>query len=110
MTAEQPQVDDGPVVAVQLRRDAEERPHIIGIPHTIRRHSPSGMEWGYTGSGPMDLSLNLLNHWFGQRVAERNYRLFCHEVISRVPKAGGFIFKEVTEDWLKRRGTTLTEM
>ncbi len=30
------------------------------LPHTIDWHSPSGFEWGYSGSGPAELALNLL--------------------------------------------------
>ena len=29
------------------------------VPHVITRHSPTGFEWGYGGSGPADLALNL---------------------------------------------------
>ncbi len=29
------------------------------VPHYAVRHSPSGFEWGYAGSGPSDLALNL---------------------------------------------------
>ena len=29
------------------------------LPHTVR-HSPSGMNWGYRGSGPCDTALSLL--------------------------------------------------
>jgi hypothetical protein len=31
------------------------------LPHAIV-HSPSGLEWGYTGSGPADLALSMLTH------------------------------------------------
>lgn len=33
----------------------------INIPQLIRHHSPSGMSWGYEGSGPADLALNILS-------------------------------------------------
>ncbi len=33
--------------------------HIGMLPH-IARHSPSGMNWGYRGSGPCDTALSLL--------------------------------------------------
>jgi hypothetical protein len=38
--------------------------HTEGVPHVVY-HSPSGLEYGYGGSGPADLALSLLAHWFG---------------------------------------------
>jgi hypothetical protein len=32
----------------------------VNIPHSIIYHSPCGFEWGYGGSGPADLALNIL--------------------------------------------------
>lgn len=29
-------------------------------------HSPGGFEWGYGGSGPADLALSILAHYFGE--------------------------------------------
>ena len=28
-------------------------------------HSPTGLEYGYAGSGPADLALSILGHWYG---------------------------------------------
>jgi hypothetical protein len=33
------------------------------VPVSVIHHSPTGFEWGYPGSGPSDLALNILN-WF----------------------------------------------
>ena len=33
------------------------------LPH-IERHSPTGFEFGYGGSGPADLAYSILTHWF----------------------------------------------
>lgn len=44
------------------------------IPQAVIYHSPDGFEWGYGGSGPADLALNIVEHylnltdWNGQRV------------------------------------------
>lgn len=32
---------------------------ITNVPHYATHHSPTGFEWGYGGSGPADLALNL---------------------------------------------------
>jgi len=29
------------------------------VPHLVTHHSPDGYEWGYGGSGPADLALNI---------------------------------------------------
>ena len=33
---------------------------MVNVPHEITRKSPTGFEWGYGGSGPSDLALNIL--------------------------------------------------
>ena len=33
------------------------------LPHSVR-HSPTGFEMGYGGSGPADLAYSILRHWF----------------------------------------------
>ena len=30
------------------------------VPHVVVHHSPTGFEWGYGGSGPADLALNVV--------------------------------------------------
>ncbi|HRA64401.1 MAG TPA: DUF6011 domain-containing protein [Caldilinea sp.] len=44
-----------------LRRHSSQRQAEIwtNVPHYAVQHSPSGYEWGYNGSGPADLALNL---------------------------------------------------
>jgi uncharacterized protein DUF6166 len=43
----------------------------------VRAHSPTGFEWGYTGSGPAQLALALLLDFTGdRRTAERYYQDF----------------------------------
>lgn len=33
------------------------------VPRIIERHSPNGYEWGYAGSGPADLALNIIEYY-----------------------------------------------
>jgi hypothetical protein len=40
-----------------LRREGEQT--YTNIPHLVTHHSPTGYEWGYGGSGPADLALNI---------------------------------------------------
>jgi hypothetical protein len=34
-------------------------------------HSPTGLEWGYPGSGPADLALSILADYFGESLVDR---------------------------------------
>lgn len=47
-------IEDG----IILKRD--EKGTWTNIPHVVTHHSPSGYEWGYGGSGPADLALNIV--------------------------------------------------
>lgn len=53
----------------------------------VRRHSPDGFEWGYSGSGPAQLALALLcNALHVQSEAERLYQDFKREIIAALAK------------------------
>ena len=45
---------------VVLKRN-EDGSASTNVPHSVISHSPDGFEWGYGGSGPSDLALNILN-------------------------------------------------
>ena len=36
-------------------------------------HSPDGFEWGYAGSGPADLALSILAHYFKETYLNTHY-------------------------------------
>lgn len=44
-----------------LSRSEARRERVV---HVIY-HSPTGLEYGYAGSGPADLALSILGHWYG---------------------------------------------
>ena len=54
----------------------------------LRYHSPTGFEMGYGGSGPAQLSLALLAHCMGDKVALQYYQDFKWEVIAMLPRDG----------------------
>ena len=69
----------GPVCAARTAAEAAERTHglvvtVNGRPlrHVVR-HSPTGFEWGYGGSGPADLALSILADYLGERQAVRRF-------------------------------------
>ena len=62
----------------------------------LRNHSPTGFEWGYSGSGPAQLALAILadhfQHGLGRNAADadglalRHYQQFKVDVISCLPE------------------------
>ena len=60
----------------------------IGVPlrHHVR-HSPTGFEWGYEGSGPADLARSLLAHHLGDIVPHpRVYQEFKRRAIATIAR------------------------
>ena len=52
----------------------------------LYRHSPSGPEWGYRGSGPAQLALAILADFLGvDRQAMACYQRFRHAVVANLP-------------------------
>ena len=50
----------------------------------IRCLSEDGYEWGYVGSGPYQLALDILAHQLGEKHALAHYRSFCENTIARL--------------------------
>ena len=54
----------------------------------LRKHSPSGPDWGYVGSGPAQLALAILADYLGDdEEALELYQAFKAAVIARLPEA-----------------------
>lgn len=54
--------------------------------YDLRQHSPTGLEWGYGGSGPAQLALAILAHEYDDEFAQRYYQDFKWAVVSRLPR------------------------
>ena len=53
-------------------------------------HSPAGFEWGYGGSGPADLALNILLAASGDRdFAAQHHQAFKWQFVAKLPAEGG---------------------
>lgn len=50
-------------------------------------HSPTGFEWGYSGSGPAQLALAILADVAGDEVAVRKHQAFKREFIAPLDAA-----------------------
>lgn len=75
------------------REDGEAFVTVDGKPlperHDLRNHSPTGLEWGYAGSGPAQLALALLADAVGDdQVALDNYMEFKFRVVAKLPRDG----------------------
>ena len=90
---------------VMLERDANGYA-TANVHHTIVHHSPAGFEWGYGGSGPAELALNILSAMIGQEAAQTNglYQRFKWDFIVHMPKEGGTIKEEDIQRWLTQNG------
>ncbi len=55
----------------------------------VWNHSPTGLEWGYAGSGPAQLALALLlDHLGNRRRAVELHQRFKFAVVARLPRDG----------------------
>jgi hypothetical protein len=75
----------------------------VNIQQRIVRHSQTGFNWGYGGSGPADLALNILSVFIGQEAAESLYQAFKWEFIAPMPFQGGTISREKILEWVKEK-------
>lgn len=84
---------------VVLKRD---RGHLwTNVPQRIIVHSPSGFEWGYGGSGPADLALNILAMCVPLRQAYQLHQDFKWKFIATMNWEGGVIEGEDIIAFLK---------
>ena len=111
---------DRRIVAGPDLRTGEVVVAMTNVPHYVEWHSPSGYEWGYGGSGPADLALNIVEYilrhigFEGQQWAEArrggcfSKAVFLHQefkwlFVATLPRSGGFILYEAAEAWVKSR-------
>lgn len=80
------------------------------VPRVITRHSPDGFEWGYGGSGPADLALNIMVMFVGKEKAQKNglYQEFKWKFIATMPEEGGVIKRDDILAWLDQKGLKQT--
>lgn len=78
------------------------------VPHTWRHHSPAGFEWGYAGSGPAELALNILVQFTDRVTSYRLHQLFKEDYVAPMPPEGGRISAEEIHGWIARRRSEAT--
>ena len=104
--ADKPEITDG----VYLERYGD-WVH-TNVPHHVMKHSPDGFLWGYGGSGPADLALNIIEAVLLARGYEGARREGCFELTTRLyqkfkvdfivtmPYEGGHIPFETIAEWI----------
>ncbi len=84
-------------------------------PYTLRHlivHSPSGLGWGYQGSGPADLALSILADYLGEAAAIPAHDRYDHAIAGMIQETGAWLLhQEFKRDVVARlpqdRGVTL---
>jgi Family of unknown function (DUF6166) len=68
----------------------------------LARHSPTGFEWGYGGSGPAQLALALLAHHLGAAAALELYQRFKWSVVAKLNRDQWALTPSDIDEWLRR--------
>lgn len=95
---------------------------ITNVPHLVVHHSPDGFEFGYAGSGPADLALNVCQFYLnmtgyeGQQIkcydgkcwglAWKLHQKFKQDFIALVPRSGMTIPFETIDAWFQSNITS----
>lgn len=79
--------------------------YVVGIGRRYAvKHSPTGLRWGYAGSGAADLALNVLIHATGDHAfAEKHYQDFKEAFIVRQQPEGGILKRSAIDEWIAER-------
>ena len=90
---------DGCQVAV-LDTDKPDHARLLNPRYDLRNHSPDGFEFGYSGSGPSQLSLALMADALGDdKRAQAVYQAFKFKVVGRLT---GDMFR-LTQEGIKQK-------
>lgn len=94
-------------LAVRLWRDRDGTAR-MSCPLVVR-HSPTGPEWGYGGSGPADCARSVLLALTDPATADAHYQDFKADVIAALPEHGAVIQRTAVLAWLAGRAGTITQ-
>ena len=83
---------DGTLSVTVKNGDGQERD--LDPRFDLRRHSPSGYEVGYAGSGPAQLSLAILADLVGEDRARSAYQWFKVACIANLPRDENWVLSE----------------
>ncbi len=66
-------------------------------PYKLRHmivHSPSGMSWGFHGSGPTDLALSILANYLGEAAAIPAHERYDHDIADGIQETGAWLLHQ----------------
>jgi Family of unknown function (DUF6166) len=89
---------EGDIVCKRTKAGAQ-----FNIPQSLIYHSPTGMEWGYGGSGAADYALNILALYTDRKTAFKHYQNFKWQFIATMEAKGGKVTGQVIRAWLEDR-------
>ena len=75
----------------------------------LANHSPTGLEWGYGGSGPAQLALALLADTLPPDAALRLHQPFKWEVVASLPHTGWQLTSETIQEIVSHLQSTRTK-
>lgn len=85
---------------IRLWRTEDGTAH-ANVPHALIIHSPTGYEWGYAGSGPADLALNILLAVSGDpEWSKQVHQQFKSEFLVGVPNEGATITRAKIDEFI----------
>jgi hypothetical protein len=84
------------VIDVERRSGRRER-----LRQRIVRHSPTGMAFSYSGSGPADCAATVLALVLPLKEAWRLHQAFKQDVIARIPRDGGVVELADVRAWVE---------
>lgn len=90
-------------IAEVTRHAADGRSYPLPLRLDLRNHSPSGVEWGYGGSGPAQLALAILADAIGPTEALSRYQRFKRDRIAKLDGDAWEITREQIQDWLAQQ-------
>lgn len=75
----------------------------FNFPRTMVKHSPTGLEIGYPGSGPADCALNIMLQFVPQHLALLVYQEFKWKFVAAMDSQGGTIKREAIIEFLEEK-------
>lgn len=96
--------DERDIVCKRVVVEGKDYKRQFNFPHRVVRHSPTGMNWGYGGSGAADFALNALLMFISLEKAENIYQSFKWQFVTKIPYEGGTIKGSEILKFLKDNG------
>jgi len=97
---------------VDVMKSKDERKDYERLTYPLRhvaRHSPTGLNWGYSGSGPADCALSILTDCLGEERAERWYQEFKSHFLAGLHAGGGVISEKTIREFIEAKEAEYAE-